>query len=220
MKYLVKRSKRRKNIAIKVLPSGEVVVYAPQTSTDERIKKVVLSKYDWIEKHQKTANDRLNLLPRLNDGDKIYISGKIYNLSYHNKKTFYYNQSENCLYLPVNDAIGGLIAFIKVVFLPYIQAKTEYFAQKFSFNYKMVTISNCKRLWGVCSADNKIKYSLSVALIPEDLCDYIVLHELCHTVQKNHQKQFYCLLQSVLPNYKQMQIKLKKFNAYCRFLQK
>ena len=219
MKYIVKRSKRRKNFAIKILQStGEIVVYAPYSATNEKIQSVVNSKSDWIAKYTNITDKRLNLLPRLLEGDNIYIAGGIYTISYNNDNVVFLQNDGKTLSLPKSNLKGGLKAFIKSVFLPYMVNKTQYFATKFGFKYRLVRLKNAKRVWGSCSVDNVISYSLSLALLPEDLCDYIVLHELCHTVQKNHQKQYYALLNSVLPDYKQLQNKLKEFNAYCRFL--
>ncbi|MBR3863635.1 MAG: M48 family metallopeptidase [Clostridia bacterium] len=219
MKYIIKRSKRRKNFAIKISQStGEIVVYAPYNATKEKIQSVVNSKREWIEKYTNITDKRLNLLPRLLEGEKIYIAGGIYTISYNDENVVFLQNDGKTLSLPRNNLKGGLKAFIKSIFLPYITQKTEYFTKKCGFKYRLVRLKSTRRVWGSCSVDNVISYSLSLALIPEDLCDYIVLHELCHTVQKNHQKAYYQLLCSVLPDYKQRQNKLKEFNAYCRFL--
>ncbi len=209
----------RKNFAIKVLQtSGDVVVYAPYSATNAKIQSVINSKREWIEKHISITEKCLNLLPSLLEGDKIYIAGSIYTLTYNDDNIVFLGKDGKTLSLPKNNPKDGLCVFIKRVFLPYISKKTECFAKKFGFSYRSIKLKKTKRVWGSCSVDNVISYSLSLALIPEDLCDYIVLHELCHTLQKNHQKAYYQLLGSVLPDYKQRQNKLKEFNAYCRFL--
>lgn len=78
--------------------------------------------------------------------------------------------------------------------LPY---RTEELANKFGFDYGKVTIRNSKSRWGSCSSINNINYSLHLMRVPEELQDYVILHELAHTKEKNHQAPFWNLLDSV-----------------------
>ena len=198
--------------------TGEIVLYAPYSANQAKIESIVNSKIDWIEKHSKITNERISLLPTLQEGSKIYIAGKVYLIGYSDNNRVFLGKDGETLFLPKDNLKAGLTAFIKAIFLPYVSKKTQYFASKFAFNYKEIKVKKLKRVWGSCSVNNLITYSLALALVPEDLCDYVVLHELCHTVQKNHQKGFYGLLKLVLPNYKEKQKKLKEFSAYCQFL--
>ena len=219
MKYQIRCSKRRKSFAIKILrDSGDVVIYAPYTASQAKIESIINSKLDWIEKHSKITSERINLLPTLNEGSEIYIAGKVYLIAYNDNNKVFLDKKGETLSLPKNNLKGGLSAFIKAVFLPYVSKKTQYFATKFAFKYNGIKIKKLKRVWGSCTVDNFITYSLALALVPEELCDYVILHELCHTVHKNHQKLFYELLSLVLPDYKEKQKKLKEFSAYCQFL--
>jgi predicted metal-dependent hydrolase len=66
-----------------------------------------------------------------------------------------------------------------------------------SFDYTGVTIRNTKTRWGSCSSQKHISLSLSLMLLPEHLIDYVLLHELCHTVEMNHGKRFQWLMDKV-----------------------
>jgi predicted metal-dependent hydrolase len=59
-----------------------------------------------------------------------------------------------------------------------------------SFHYTGVTVRNTQSRWGSCSAQKHINLSLSLMLLPEHLIDYVLLHELCHTVEMNHGERF------------------------------
>ena len=132
MKYQIRRSKRRKSFAIKILrDSGDVVVYAPYAATQAKIESIINSKLDWIEKHSKITSERINLLPTLNEGSEIYIAGKVYLIAYTDTNRVFWDEKGETLFLPKGNLKGGLSAFIKAIFLPYVSKKTQYFAREF-----------------------------------------------------------------------------------------
>ncbi|MGQ1947405.1 M48 family metallopeptidase [Geofilum sp. OHC36d9] len=67
-------------------------------------------------------------------------------------------------------------------------------ARQFGFSYNRVFIKNLKSRWGSCSSVNNINLNLHLMRLPESLSDYVLLHELCHTVEKNHGPDFWRLL--------------------------
>jgi hypothetical protein len=72
--------------------------------------------------------------------------------------------------------------------------KVRTFARQYNFKINKVFIKNMKSRWGSCSAVNNINLNLHLMRLPEHLIDYVVLHELCHTVEKNHGPGFWNLL--------------------------
>ena len=74
-----------------------------------------------------------------------------------------------------------------------LPAKVEYFARKFGFRYGRVTIRAARTKWGCCTGENNISLSLFLMTLPEHLQDYVVIHELCHTVHHDHSARFHAL---------------------------
>ncbi|NQT28079.1 MAG: DUF45 domain-containing protein [Candidatus Omnitrophica bacterium] len=78
--------------------------------------------------------------------------------------------------------------------------KTHELAKKYRFSYKSVSIRNQKTRWGSCSKDNKINLNIKLLRLPEDLIDYVIVHELLHTRIKNHSKIFKAELDKLTGN--------------------
>ena len=69
--------------------------------------------------------------------------------------------------------------------------RLDYLSQKFDFHYNRVTIRNQKTRWGSCSHHNNISLNVNLVRLPQQLQDYVILHELVHTRIKNHSKRFW-----------------------------
>lgn len=90
--------------------------------------------------------------------------------------------------------------------------RVEYLAVKFGFKYKNLRFKNVKTRWGSCSFDNNINLNLNLVLLDDELIEYVILHELTHTIVKNHSEKFWDLLQKNLPNAIEIRKKLKKIS--------
>lgn len=79
----------------------------------------------------------------------------------------------------------------------FLPNRLAFLANQHRFSYKRVTIKNLKSRWGSCSSVDNINLNLHLMRLPDHLVDYVLLHELCHTVEKNHGPGFRKLLQQV-----------------------
>lgn len=65
---------------------------------------------------------------------------------------------------------------------------------KSPFNYNKVFIKNNKSKWGSCSSKRNINLNMHLVNLPESLCDFIIIHELCHLIHYNHSREFHNLV--------------------------
>ncbi len=65
-----------------------------------------------------------------------------------------------------------------------------------------IRIKDQKTRWGSCSSKNNLNFSWRLIMAPERVLDYVVVHELCHLTHMNHGKEFWALVESVMPDYK------------------
>ena len=93
--------------------------------------------------------------------------------------------------------------------LPYLTERTEYFAKLMGLKYTGIKITSAKKRFGSCSGKNSVCYSWRLMQYPPEAIDYVIVHELAHTVHKNHGKDFYKLIENYLPDYKKREKLLK-----------
>ena len=85
-------------------------------------------------------------------------------------------------------------------------------AARHGFTYNKVTIRNQRTRWGSCSHKNNISLNAKLVLLPDELIDYVLLHELVHTRIHNHSKRFWAELDKYVKNGKLMAKRLRKYD--------
>lgn len=81
----------------------------------------------------------------------------------------------------------------------------------YGFDYNRVFIRNQKTRWGSCSAKNNISLNIKLALLPDQLIDYVILHELVHTRIKNHSHEFWEEMDRLVGRSKKFAKQLKEY---------
>jgi predicted metal-dependent hydrolase len=82
-----------------------------------------------------------------------------------------------------------------------IASRVEFFNRHYQFAYNRISIKNQKSCWGSCSQKKNLNFSYKVASLPEELRDYVIVHELCHLRELNHSSRFWRLVAETIVDY-------------------
>jgi predicted metal-dependent hydrolase len=193
----------RRSISIHILDGGVVEVRAPQLTPTSVINQFVKEKSQWIS--GVLARQKEHPMPK----KKTYHEGEVFLLA----------GDEYTLHLTDGSAITLLG---KQIFFPqrfvsvgskkmkewYVEQarkittdRLRFFGRLGKFDYSGPTITDAKTRWGSCSGTNGISFSWKLVMAPMKIIDYVVIHELCHTVHHDHSVRFWSLIGKFYPEY-------------------
>jgi predicted metal-dependent hydrolase len=217
------KSQRAKHISITIKPFKGVRVSVPIRVSFAEAEYVVKNKIDWIQKHQQKirkaeekrtifdestefCTKKHKLIVRKTDDKEINAR-----ISDGEIKVFY-PEYLGVKHISVQHFIRKSIEeALRIEAKQFIPARVNELAAKFNFNYNKVFIKNINSRWGSCSKKGNVNFSLHLMLLPEELIDYIILHELAHTVEHNHSKNFWAVLNKIYGNAKIVDRKLRDY---------
>ena len=90
-----------------------------------------------------------------------------------------------------------------------IPPRVRYYADLMKVTYGRITIRNQKTRWGSCSSKGNLNFNCLLMLAPEEVVDYVVVHELCHRIEMNHSEKFWKEVEKILPDYRERREWLK-----------
>jgi predicted metal-dependent hydrolase len=207
----VVKSKRAKRMSIRVKPFDGVIVSLPYRLSFKLAEGFIQEKKDWIILSLlKTSKyeERLTVFTEKSDfktgkhslfvekWEKSSISVRVLN----EKILVKYPETANVRDERIQIAIRrGIERALMIEAIEHLPGRTDYLAQQKGFKYQSLSIKNSKSRWGSCTRDNRINLNLHLMRLSQHLIDYVIIHELCHTIQKNHSKNFWTLMEKVYP---------------------
>ena len=91
-----------------------------------------------------------------------------------------------------------------------ITERTEYFARQMGISWKRIFIKETKTRWGSCSQAGNLNFNWKLVLMPPEILDYVVVHELAHRKEMNHSPLFWKEVAAVLPDYRERRAWLRE----------
>lgn len=136
------------------------------------------------------------------DGFTFSLLGKDCLVSLAERRNIAFDAESYTLYLPQNNARERLVRWLKDNAKRILSTVTEQKAKEMGVSYASVRITSAKTRWGSCSANNAIRYTFRLLYAPKEVIEYVVVHELSHTVQKDHSKAFWAVVERFVPDWK------------------
>jgi predicted metal-dependent hydrolase len=228
MEYEIVRSKR-KTVAIEV-KEDKIIVKCPYRCSKAYIDSVINKNKLWIEQTHKKIMERSEKRLKYVDGQIVYYLGRPYELefNYDLKNSLQLKQDKFMFTLESSKkgdntlleemAKDMLMNWFRKEAKEYLNKRTFELADKLGVSVNKVYIKNVKTIWGSCSSKNNINYNIKLISMPEGVIDYVIIHELCHTLERNHSDKFWALVEKVIPDYKERRNFLNTSSSkYCNW---
>lgn len=201
IEYNIKYSNRR-TISIVITENKEVIVRSPRGVSNEEINDFVNSKSRWI-------NEKLTMLKmrKTLPQDVILFNGNEIKVKFYIqkflKRSFVVKEKDEIVVnaKDKDDALSVLEKFLKEETLKLAEIRVNYYEKFFNIKPQKISVKNVKSRWGSCSYTNNLNFNSKLVMAPSRVFDYVVVHEMCHMVVKNHSKNFYDLVKTIIPDY-------------------
>ena len=93
----------------------------------------------------------------------------------------------------------------------FSESRIQFFNKLYQFKFNKINIKNQKTRWGSCSKKGNLNFNYKIALLPQHIADYMIVHELCHLVEFNHSRKFWNFVQKLVPDYLEIRKELKGY---------
>lgn len=210
MEYKLTRQKR-KTLAL-YIRDGRLEVHAPFHMGKTEIDNFVKKKRTWVERRlvENADKNQLKAAFEINYGSRVPYQGREWIVGgVPGKKVFFDNAFCVPVYLTPDQIKHGCIQIYRLLARRDLTEKVQDYAAQMGVEPTSIKINGAKTRWGSCSAKKSLNFSWRLMMADDDVIDYVVVHELAHIKEMNHSPRFWAIVESVLPDYKQRQTRLK-----------
>jgi len=200
----LKRTKR-KTISLEIKADGRLVVRAPFLTSKKIILKALNEKSSWIVEKQQAMLKKLkeNSPKAYNAGEILLFRGNSIVLEYA-EHIDEIELREITLIVPEKSHVDVKRAvewWYRMQATQDINIWLEHYAKSDGFKFRTAKLSNASTRWGSCGPNNTLNFSWRLVMAPPEVLNYVVVHELCHTVHHDHTAAFWQKVAKVMPDY-------------------
>ncbi|WHY87487.1 SprT family zinc-dependent metalloprotease [Neobacillus novalis] len=205
--------KNRTSIGITIDSYGNVEVQAPKGIPDERVLQLLEEKWDLIQQKLHEMNDRLQ-----GPQEKVYEHGEpflylgntypiqIFQVKNIEQDYVVFEGEKLLIYLNLLED-EKIKQALKRFYYQQCKALVKKSISSYQSNFKTkprsIHISDSKTTWGTCDSKLQLTFNWRLAMAPQEVIDYVVVHEMCHMIHLNHDRSFWRLVGKIIPDYKE-----------------
>lgn len=214
----LRRSVKATHIRIRVAPDGKLRVslplYAPLflvkrliKNSRPKLRELLAHHGDTLYENGMAIGKSHTLIIRIRPGSKPRATR-------HGQQIIATISDESLLSHPTVIRVirEAVIEALRIEAKSFLPKRLSYLAAQYGFSYTKIRFSHAGSRWGSCSSNGTISLNIALMKLPHELINYVLIHELSHTIEMNHSKEFWQLVSRGDPHYKQHRAKLKQEN--------
>lgn len=215
--YTLRRTSRRRSVALMLLPDGSLEVRAPRRVSQNFIEEFIAERMAWVERKKAEQQVRPKTEERRwQSGDIFYIDGKPLTLTVKQASRVCVERDEQTLTLYQKDPANtkrvreNLMAWFKAEAEKNFKPRLARHANSMEEKVPALLISTARQRWGSCQAKKRVvRLSFPLLMASRDVQDYVMIHELAHLKHMDHSSAFWSRVADFCPHWQKMEDKLK-----------
>ncbi|MBE6050673.1 MAG: M48 family metallopeptidase [Clostridium sp.] len=206
--------KKRKTISIVIENKNSVLIKVPIGTSNETINKVIEKKRKWIISKLEMMSER----KELKENEILYLGNvtkiKVIVQPFIKRDFVVVINHEIVVNVSSRDKYKRILEkWLREEAKKVIEDKINKYCTIINKVPKEVKIKEQKTKWGSCTYDNRIFFNWKLIMAREEAIEYVVVHEMCHMIHKNHSKEYWSTVEAFMPSYKKEHNWLKE-NGY------
>lgn len=211
--YKVIRRDRKKTASLQVSPHNEVSIIVPPDLSEEHIAEIIRHKTPWIISKIK-FNEEVQYPHKPKEfvsGECFQYLGRNYRLKViHGDRTGIELKNGRFVVTVRSHEADGIDTSVRELLTNWyiehagmkLAQRLDRYKDRLGVSYRGLAVKTLKQRWGSCTSDGVMNFNWKIIIAPMSIVDYVVAHELCHRVHHDHSKEFWRLLERVMPDYK------------------
>jgi predicted metal-dependent hydrolase len=203
---VLKRTKRRRSIVFAVDGNG-LVVHSPWKASDSRIEQSISEAADWIVRKLDEWSGHESRVQRWADGEQISFLGRDLTLEIVADAILVPAVLADEWRLRITVADSGsetriresTIAWYRRHAARNFSERVAHYAPQMQLRIPRMFLSNARTQWGSCNAKAQLRLNWRLIQAPQDVVDYVVVHELAHLTEMNHSRRFWKIVDRSFP---------------------
>ena len=207
---VIKSPNRKRTITLRV-KKGFPEILCPLHTKEEVLKAFIDSKNDWLLNKVANQVEEIEKIKALNT-DYLLFKGKKFRIISKSKVSNVriskgiISLSEKKFYQDKKKLITKYLLSKAII---YLNERVKQISTEIKINYEGLKIRKYRRIWGCCINQNIISLNWKLIMLPTDIINYIIIHELCHVIEPNHSKNFWDLVRKFDPKFERKKKWLK-----------
>ena len=205
---------KRKTLSLTINENAELIIRAPKRLSIEKIQDFINEKENWINRKKRLIENQIKDVT--SNHNKLLYLGDLFpiNVEQNAAKELFFTGEEFIANSIEPDSLSlSIKKWYKNKFREIALPRVAYFANKHNLMVNQVRIKNQKTMWGSCSSKNNINLNYLLLMAPMGVIDYVIVHELVHTIHRNHSTDFWDSVETIMPEFQEHKRWLQK-NGY------
>ena len=196
------RVRRARRYILRVQPDGSLRVTVPRGGSRREAEAFVRENRRWIERERRRVNVQ-HAPPEWADGTTIMFRGRFVTLAV-DERAGIVRYADRSVRLDSRTALRTLVENdLRDVARDELVPRVHALAARHGLHVNRVSIRNQRSRWGSCARSGHIALNFRLVQMPEQIRDYVLVHELMHLRQQNHSRRFWRLVEAVCPDFRE-----------------